>query len=137
MDKALLLDTHVWIWLMNDGPQEIQAAALSRIEDSRTPLYVAAISAWEAAMLEAKGRIRLPVDCLEWIHRALNAPRLSLLALTPGIAVASTRLPGDVHGDPADRILLATAREHNLVLVTRDERLLAYGTTGYVTTLPA
>jgi PIN domain nuclease of toxin-antitoxin system len=137
MDKALLLDTHVWIWLMNDGPQEIQAAALSRIEDSRTPLYVAAISAWEVAMLEAKGRIRLPVDCLEWIHRALNAPRLSLLALTPGIAVASTRLPGDVHGDPADRILLATAREHNLVLVTRDERLLAYGTTGYVTTLPA
>lgn len=137
MDKALLLDTHVWIWLMNDGPQAIQAAALSRIEDSRTPLYVAAISAWEAAMLEAKGRIRLPVDCLEWIHRALNAPRLSLLALTPGIAVASTRLPGDVHGDPADRILLATAREHNLVLVTRDERLLAYGTTGYVTTLPA
>ena len=137
MDKELLLDTHVWIWLMSDGPQSIQDAALSCIEDRSTALHVAAISVWEVAMLEAKGRIRLPIDCLDWIQRALNAPRLSLLPLTPGIAVASTRLPGDGHGDPADRLLVATAREHNLVLVTRDQRLLAYGATGYVTTLPA
>ncbi len=139
MNNGVLLDTHVWIWLLNDGPERIDAAALDVIEAGAdaTTVCISAISVWELAMLETKGRIRLPKDCLAWVDEALTAPRLALLPLSPTIAVASTRLPGVVHGDPADRIVLATARVHGLTLITRDERLLAYGAEHYVSTLRA
>jgi PIN domain nuclease of toxin-antitoxin system len=129
----------VWIWLFNDGPERIDVAALQMIEGGAdaTPVCISAISVWELAMLEAKGRIRLPKDCLTWVGEALTAPRLALLSLSPAVAVASTRLPGVVQGDPADRILIATARVHDLTLITRDARLLAYGAEHYVSTLRA
>jgi PIN domain nuclease of toxin-antitoxin system len=88
---------------------------------------VSAISVWEVAMLEAKGRIRLSKDCLSWVNEALRAPGLGLIPLTPEIAVDSSRLPGVFHGDPADRILVATARRQGAILLTRDEKILSYG----------
>lgn len=98
-------------------------------------MYVSAISVWEVAMLDSKGRIRLSGDGSEWVREALSAPGVQLLPLSPDIAVASSRLPGTFHGDPADRILAASARLMTLTLVTRDERMLAYAAAHYVTVL--
>jgi len=86
-------------------------------------------------MLEAKGRIRLSKDCLAWVHDALASPGISLVPLTPEIAVESCRLPGTFHGDPADRILVATARLLGATLLTRDTGILAYGKGNRVSTM--
>jgi len=81
----------------------------------------------EVALLESKRRLHLNMDCLEWVRQALETPSLSLVPLTPEIAVDSTRLPGGLHADPADRILVATARNIGARLITRDQALLEYG----------
>lgn len=72
-------------------------------------------------------KILMAVDCMQWVEEALIACGNRLAAITPRIAIQSTRLPGEVHGDPADRILLATAHEESAVLVTCDQKLLDYG----------
>lgn len=133
----LLLDTHVWIWLMNGNDERLDTQTILAIEQAAAHgrVYVSAISVWEVAMLESKGRIRLSQDCLDWVRRALDAPGLLLLPLSPEISVASSRLPGTFHGDPADRILAASARLHDLSIVTNDERILAYGAEQYVSVL--
>jgi len=76
-------------------------------------------------MLESKGRISFSIDCLDWIKRALDAPGISLVPLTPEIVVLSSRLPGEFHGDPADRIIIATALELGASLVTKDRKILS------------
>ncbi len=133
----LLLDTHIWIWLMNGERQQLGSVAIEAIEQAAAGgrVYVSAISVWEVSMLDSKGRIRLSRDCSEWVHQALAAPGLHLLPLSPDIAVASSRLPGAFPGDPADRILAASARLMNLTLVTRDQRILEYGAMHYVSVL--
>lgn len=137
--SPLLLDTHVWIWLMEGEPALKRTATLAAIEQAALDarLLVSAISVWEVAMLEAKGRIALSLDVLQWVENALAAPGIRLQPLLPAIAVQSSRLPGEFHGDPADRLLVATARHLNAVLVTRDEKILAYSAAGFVKTLPA
>jgi PIN domain nuclease of toxin-antitoxin system len=127
-EKVLVLDTHVWLWLVG-GAEPLRRPVLSAVEGAarRGRIRVSAISVWEVAMLQAKGRIRLAKDCLAWVGEALAAPGTSLVPLTPEIAVESSRLPGTFHGDPADRILVATARLLGATLLTRDERILAYG----------
>lgn len=88
-------------------------------------------------MLEAKGRLTLAADCEKWVREALAAPGVHLAELSPRIAVASTRLPGVFHGDPADRMLVATARECDATLLTADRMILQYGSEGHVHTVPA
>jgi len=78
-------------------------------------------------MLEAKGRIQLGSPCEQWVREALSTPGLTLIPLTPEIALDSSRLPGPFHGDPADRIIVATARGVGARLLTRDEKLVEYG----------
>lgn len=134
---GLLLDTHIWIWLMNGDADRLSQSTVSAVERAANSglLHVSAISLWEVAMLESRGRIRFTRDCLDWVRQALGAPGLHLLPLSPEVAVASSRLPGSFHGDPADRMLTATARVHNLRLVTYDERILEYGASRYVAVL--
>ncbi len=124
----MLLDTHVWLWLMSrEG--NLKPSAIRAVEEAAHYglVRVSAISVWEVAMLEAKGRIRLSKDCLSWVNEALRAPGLGLIPLTPEIAVGSSRLPGAFHGDPADRILVATARQQGAIFLTRDEKIVSYG----------
>lgn len=83
-------------------------------------------------MLKVKGYIRLTKRCLDWIHQALSAPGMALIPLSPEVAIESSHLPGSFHGDPADRILAATARIYDAVLVTQDSKLLAYGKEHYL-----
>ena len=135
--SRLLLDPHIWIWLMNGDDDNLDSLTVTAIEEAAAHgrVYVSAISVWEVAMLESKGRIRLSRDCLDWVRQALDAPGVLLLPLSPEISVASSRLPGKFHGDPADRILAASARLHDLSIVTHDERILAYGAEQYVSVL--
>ena len=125
----ILLDTHCWIWLQSGQLEKFSQGTVAHIQQAGAVgmLRVSVISVWEIALLESKGRIRINMDCLEWVRRALETPGLSLVPLTPEIAVESTRLPGNIHADPADRILVATARNLGARLMTRDQALLDYG----------
>ncbi len=134
-----LLDTHAWIWLVNGGPERLLGSATDAIRraSAESALAISAISVWEVAMLESKGRLQLQMDCLEWVAEATRRARLRILPLSPEIAVASTRLPGDLHGDPSDRIIAATARHEGAILVTRDRALLGYAARGYLRAIEA
>ncbi len=130
----LLLDTHVWLWFALGDTGRLNTRMQTLIETASLSggLLVSAISVWEVGMLEAKGRITLGMPCEQWVNAALALPGLRLAGLTPEIAIASSRLPGEMHGDPADRILAATARTRNAVLATADERLVEYGKAGFL-----
>lgn len=131
----LLLDTHIWIWLINGSDKLKSTKVLRKIEESSKKglIRVSAISLWEVAMLESKERIRFPLNCLDWIRQALSAPGTSVVPLDPEIAVESTRLPGQFSGlDPADQILIATARKIGATLVTQDKVILKYSKQNHV-----
>ncbi|MFP5379096.1 MAG: type II toxin-antitoxin system VapC family toxin [Vicinamibacteria bacterium] len=138
--RVLLLDTHVWIWMVNGTADRIGRAARARIEEASTRhgLRVSVMSTWEVAMLEARGRLTLALDGRDWVARALGAPGVVLEELTPAIAVESTRLPeSDDVRDPVDRMLVATARQRELTFVTADARVLAYAKGGRLRALDA
>jgi PIN domain nuclease of toxin-antitoxin system len=134
----LLLDTHVLIWLMF-GDNRLGSrtkAEIARV-GSAGDLLVSAITPWEIGVLVSKRRIDLHRDALVWVREALSMPGVSLISLDPEIAVASTRLPFEMHSDPADRILVATARHMGATLVTADKALLALAKKGHFKTMSA
>lgn len=124
----LLLDTHCWIWAQLGLVQNLSRAALQSIKDAEREgnLRISVISIWELAMLESNGRIALPMNVRTWVDQALSKPGISVTPLTPDIAIESVHLPGDLHGDPADRMLVATARVLGATLATKDARLIRY-----------
>src|SRR5450755_145437 len=128
-EGSILIDTHCWTWSQFGHDHEFSQVGLSTFKQAAVDgiLLISVVSVWEVALLQSKRRLHLNMDCLEWVRQALETPGLSLVPLTPEIAVDSTRLPGDMHGDPADRILVATARNIGARLMTRDRTLLAYG----------
>lgn len=136
--KGLLLDTHVWIWYVI-GSNEISKPLRKEIGYAiqHNQIYLAAISLWEISMLESKRRIILEMPCLEWIKNAIDYTHAQVLHVIPEIAVESCYLPGDFHEDPADRLIVATARVEALPIVTRDARILQYGRQKFITTIKA
>ena len=122
----ILLDTHIWIWLADESDRltEQHRQIIEHHRDSG--LGVSVISCWEVAKLVEYGRLKLACPVDEWIEAALLLPGVRLLELTPRIAVASTKLPGEFHRDPADQIIVATARVYEIELLTVDERMLKY-----------
>jgi PIN domain nuclease of toxin-antitoxin system len=136
-DRTLLLDTHVWIWFVM-GSDELHGAAIRGSMESAiksSGLFISSISLWETAMLVAKRRIALSIDTLDWIHAGLRETGIQTIEITPEIAVESVNLCDSFHGDPADRIIVATARVRNCCLVTRDARILAYSREGFCSAL--
>jgi PIN domain nuclease of toxin-antitoxin system len=121
---VIVLDTHAWLWWVNSIPDTLPDAVVKAIQ-AETTVGVAAISCLEVAMLSRKGRIALPCPLTLWFLGALETSQIGLLPLTPEIAVASTELP-DIHSDPADRVILATAITHGATLVTKDQRMRQY-----------
>ena len=122
----ITLDTHAWVWWTID-PDRLSETQRERITDNEDDLIgVSAISCWEIAKLCEYGRLDLPVELAEWFRLALEYPGVSLLPLTPEIAVESTRLPGSFHRDPSDQIIVATARVHECPLVTSDDKIVYY-----------
>jgi PIN domain nuclease of toxin-antitoxin system len=138
-DRGIVLDTHVWLWLNEGAPERIAPPARREIEAmaSRGRVFVSVMSVWEVAMLESRNRIQLSLPVDGWVHRALRAPGVQLLELSPEIAIESTRLPGDPRGDPADRILMASARVIGGRLATCDTRALGYASAGHLSVLDA
>ncbi len=122
----ILLDTHVFIWYVNGS--EINLRTRKKIDSAiqTNSIYLAAISLWEVGMLVAKQRIILEMPCLEWINRAIDELHLQILPITPTIAVESCTLPKKFHGDPADRLIVGTARARGMTLMTRDMNILNF-----------
>lgn len=137
-ETGLLLDTHVWLWL-ESAPDQIGKSAAGRIAKASQSgnLWVSVLSVWEIGMLVAKERIRLSIPVDEWVRQAAATPGMRMLGLSPEIALESTRLPDTPHGDPIDRMLMASARMHNLSLVTQDAKILAYAKMGHLKALIA
>src|SRR5271166_6233407 len=104
--SLLLVDTHTLIWMVEEAPRlgAQTAEALNRA-GWENRIAVSAITPWEIALLVSKNRMKLGADVMDWIRDALSKPGVRLVPLEPAIAVASTRLPFEIHADPADRIL--------------------------------
>src|SRR5580698_3011584 len=124
----LLLDTHCWLWAQLGLIQKLSKAALDAIRgaESKGNLRISVISIWELAMLEKRGRVALPMNVRTWVDEALSKPGIDVSPLTPEMMIESVHLPGDLHGDPADRMLVATARVLGATLLTKDEQLIRY-----------
>ncbi|HEY2177248.1 MAG TPA: type II toxin-antitoxin system VapC family toxin [Caulobacteraceae bacterium] len=135
---AVLLDTCAVIWLANGDPlrdgalDKIMAAALA------DGVFVSPVSAWEIGML-ARPRgdrtVRFVPDPATWFARFMAGPGIRPAALTAEIAIAASALPEPLHGDPADRLLLATARGLAMPIVTRDSRILDYAAARHVSAI--
>jgi PIN domain nuclease of toxin-antitoxin system len=121
----ILLDTHIWIWAVHGDPR-LTSDHRSRMTASADGLAISDFSCWEVALLAAKGRILLPHPIEEWMRKALKLPNLHRFGVTPRILVQSTILPGSFHPDPADRILVATARLRNVPILTEDRLIRSY-----------
>lgn len=122
----LVLDTHVWWWALNES-ERLSPSAAEAIESApRGSLRVAAISAWELALLGSKGRISFAIEPEAWFERALGRSSIELVPLTASLALEAYRLPEPFHDDPADRLIVATARLLKAPLITKDKKILAY-----------
>lgn len=122
----ILLDTHIWVWWVDESSQLSERHTQLIQDNEQEGLGVSAISCWEVAKLVEHGRLRLDCALEEWMEQAVTYPGITLLPLTPQIAIASTTLPGAFHRDPADQIIVATARVHNLSLLTIDRLIMDY-----------
>lgn len=136
MTQDLLLDTHVFIWLMN-GEETLSLETRKLIKNTckQHCLLAASISVWEIAMLQSKGKLSLITPLQQWLKKIESLPYIKVLPLTAEIAIESCELPGEFHGDPADRMLVATARILDISLMTRDQKIESYGQKGYVKVL--
>ncbi len=133
MPQSYLLDTSVWFWQVTrpDRLPEKWKETIQQAEKERT-LYLSVASIWEIANLEVAGKIKLNTSILEWNSTALVHSGVQVIDFNPAIAIASTRIPGNLHPDPVDRIIVATAQSLNAVLLTEDIRIRDYAAQGYV-----
>lgn len=136
MSSGYLVDTCAAIWLSQRAQIADEARnALRRAWRDGISVNVSAITAWEMAMLVAKGRINETKPPLRWYADFLQMAQISECQVNAELFIASCFLPGALHNDPADRIVIATAREYDLTIITRDRAILAYGAAGHVKTL--
>lgn len=120
-----LLDTHVLVWWLSDrtqlSPRQREVVEAATPDD---PVFVSDISLWEVAMLASLGRIRLALPLREWLDKAVAPPLVRRQGISPAVATEVAALPDSFHRDPADRILVATARVLGATLLTNDRRIV-------------
>ncbi len=134
--EGLLLDTCAVIWMAQDMQLATAAAdAIDAAFDAGSGFGVSAITAWELGLLGRRNRLPAPVSPLTLFQRFVDREGVWVEAVNPAILIDSSYLPGDFHSDPADRIIIATARHHDLAVVTRDRAILRYAQQGYVRAL--
>lgn len=123
----IVLDTHVLVWWVSD-PEKLSYAAQKAIESEikRGVLLVSSISVWEICLLVKKQRLKLTMDTDRWLEEIESLPFLQFVPIDNSIAAKSVYLPGTLHEDPADRMIIATAKENGAMLVTSDERIRKY-----------
>ena len=130
----ILLDTHVWIWLVEHDERRLVRRTRSFLEraDARGLLRVSPISFFEVTALHVNGSLHLARPAAQWIQESLERGNIRIADLTPSIAIDAGHIPATALGDPADRFLVATARQLDATLVTADRAILAYGGAGHV-----
>jgi PIN domain nuclease of toxin-antitoxin system len=133
---TLLLDTHTAIWLVANQRLSREAEeAINAVHEKGGTLLVSPITAWEVGLLVSHKRVDLLATPQRWFARLLAISNVRLAELSPEILIASSFLPGTPPRDPADCILIATARDLGATLVTRDRLILKYGEDGRVSTI--
>ena len=124
----IVLDTHTLIWWCN-GSEQLSTKAKMRIDEAINecqPILVSSLSVWEISMLINKNRLQLSIDLETWIETVAEIESIRFVPVDNKIAIASTQLPGDIHKDPADRMIVALARVHSCELITADQKLHNY-----------
>ena len=124
----ILLDTHIWLWLAS-GVSKAVSPPLRALIEKRVPesaVKISSISVWEIGNLVFKNRISFTIDVKEWVYRAIRETGVGVESIDAEIAIESSSLPKTFHGDPADRIVLATARKIGATLITRDKEIISY-----------
>ncbi len=124
----IVLDTHALLWWVEGQASNLSSLGRRAIESERNSgeIIISSITAWEIALLVAKRRLGLAADVATWLAKVARIERLRFAPVDNEIAVAAVNLPGDLHRDPADRIIVATARHFNASLVTGDKQLRTY-----------
>jgi PIN domain nuclease of toxin-antitoxin system len=136
MTDRFLLDTCAVIWIVEGKPLTPEAMmTLSRSRTGVCELCVSSMTAWEVGMLISKGRLPTTKVALAWFESAVADIGADIFDASLSVLMASSFLPQPIHNDPTDRILIATAREYDLTIVTRDRAILAYGAAGHVKVL--
>jgi len=123
----IVLDTHSWIWWVS-SPAFLSETAKQIIDEAVTEMnvFISSISAWEVAVLASRGRLKLTMSAGDWIAASEALPFFEFVPVNNSIAIKSVELPGHLHNDPADRIIIATAISLGAVLVTKDEKIRNY-----------
>lgn len=130
--EGLILDTHILIWYVEGIKlSEAQIELIEKIR-AKNKLYISAISIWEIVMLENKGKIAFSFNLNDWIDKLLSIPGLNLIDLSVSILIQSCLLPHYEYKDPADRFIIATARDTNVCLLTFDQKIIEYANSGYL-----
>ncbi len=122
----LILDTHIWVWWNQLDPKLAQEQQVCIESERARGIGISTISLVEIARLVKRGRLILPKPVNEWFDVALSQEGVILIAITPEIAVDAADLPGNFHKDPADRLIVATARAYDCPLLTVDREIRAY-----------
>jgi PIN domain nuclease of toxin-antitoxin system len=137
VDDPLVLDTHAWIWLEEGLESEFTAAVRSLMAEARSrgALSVSAISVYEIELLVTKDRLHLKRPLREVLTEAAAPSAVRVLPVTATIAMDAASLPGEFHRDPADQMIVSTAREYGATLLTRDHNILKYAQQGHVRVL--
>ena len=125
----IVLDTHALVWWVNDSADLSETARKlinQELSSKNGVILISAISAWEIALLVQKERLKLTMPVDDWIEAVESIQQVRFVSVDPSLAIESTRLPGTFHADPADRMIVATARHLNLPLLTADGKIQAY-----------
>jgi PIN domain nuclease of toxin-antitoxin system len=124
---VIVLDTHAWVWFVDD-PRQLSEPARKATEAARATgsIVISSISSWEVAMLAASGRLKLTIDVRDWIAKCEALPFFNFVPVDNTIFVRSVLLTGPLHADPADRIIIATALTRGLPIVTKDRKIQDY-----------
>lgn len=132
----LLLDTCAAIWVAEAAPMtQASIDALSDATYAKEPIAVSPITAWERGLLASLGRLGSTLEPKAWFNRLVEREEIVLAQMTPDILTDASFLPGPIHRDPADRIIIATARASGMTIITRDRLILDYAARGHVNAL--
>jgi PIN domain nuclease of toxin-antitoxin system len=132
---VILLDTQSVIWLVQD-PAQLGPVATQAIKMNANLLCLSAMSCWELGMLTTKGRMTLAAPLPQWIEE-LTSKGIAIVAMSKEIGTDAGTLPGGIHGDPGDRLIIATARALDCSLLTADRKILAYAAAGHLRAIDA
>lgn len=137
-EQRIILDTHIWFWVLNK-PDNLSETVITKINSAvrEKQVLIAAISLWEISLLAYKKRIFFKEGVTTWLKKALSHPGIMLCPLTVDIAAQSYAIPGTFHGDPADRMIVATSKIEHATLFTRDENILRYAKNGHIKAIAA